>query len=377
MTADAQTILVVDDESEMRSFHKILLESEGFSVLEAKNGRDALDVIAANDSHVDAVLSDIMMPEMNGYELCKEIKTTKETEDLPFVFISSLASLDEKTKGYSYGADEYAIKPLEANELKIKIQNLIRIRNSKTELSKQVEESRNTTMQIMNFYSDLGHVLEFYKKSIDAKSLPDLAKLVFKVTEMYGLSCSLQVLDDDGVVNYGDKGEISPLEANVIELARQKERFYTFGSRLVINFKKFSLLVKNMPVKDEERCGNLRDSLGVLCNAIEARIDSLSTIKIDHKKNEIAEFVKEILDQTQFTFESIEKENVEAIEQLMENMENSFMSLGLSDEQEDNIRQVVEICMARTNDSFQRSQQVNAMFEEINDKLIEMTNMSK
>ncbi|HFE38738.1 MAG TPA: response regulator, partial [Gammaproteobacteria bacterium] len=366
------TVLIVDDESEMRELHKLFLMHGGFNVAEAENGKQAMQLLNEGEQQVDAILSDIVMPEMDGYEFCSAVKGQESTRDIPFIFISSLASLEEKSKGYSYGADDYIIKPLEAEELGLKIKNLIRRRESNSELSKQVIESRDAAMQIMNFYSDLGQILEFYKASVGVDSIEELADLLFGVTKGFGLHCSLQVHANSEVLNFGDEGEISPLEANVIELARQKERFYSFGSRLVINYEKFSFLVKNMPVENEERMGVLRDSLGVLCNAIEAKLGSLIAESLVAKKSEIAGIVQQVLQQTQVTFAVIEKENVNAIESLSGDIEESFLSLGLTEEQEENIRAVVEVCTQKVNVAFERGKALNAMFDEIRGKLGEI-----
>jgi len=366
---EKKTVLIVDDESEMRELHKLFLMHGGFDVIEAENGVDALDLLADETQHIDAILSDIVMPEMDGYEFCSKTKEQESTREIPFIFISSLSSLEEKTKGYSFGADDYVIKPLEAKELGLKIQNLIRRRESNTELSKQVNESRDAAMQIMNFYGDLGQILEFYKASVGVSSTEELAELLFGVTKGFGLRCSLQIHENGEILNFGDEGEISPLEANVIELARQKERFYSFASRLVINYDNFSFLVKNMPVDDEERTGTLRDSLGVLCNAIEAKLGSLIAESEIAKKSEIAGFVKNVLQQTQATFSVIEKENLTAIDELMGDVEESFLSLGLTEEQENNIRETIETCTKKVNVAFQRGEVLNSMFDEIRTKL--------
>lgn len=373
MSEAEATVLIVDDELEMRELHKIFLMHNGFQVVEAENGAAALQILNQEDQQIDAILSDILMPEMNGYEFCHAVKEQELTKEIPFIFISSLSTLEEKAKGYSYGADDYVIKPLEAKELGLKIKNLIRRRESNKALSLQVNESRDAAMQIMNFYGDLGQVLEFYKVSINAKSVEELAMLLFEVTSGFGLRCSLQVYVDDEILNYGDRGEISPLEANVIELARQKERFYSFSSRLVINYNAFSLLVKNMP-EEEERAGTLRDSLGVLCNAIEAKLGSLIAESANTKKIEIASFIQDVLAQTQTTFSVIEKENITAIDTLMEDIEDAFISLGLTEEQENNIRSVVEVCTQKVNQAFKRGETLYAMFDDIRDNLDEIKN---
>lgn len=376
MIENKVAILVVDDEPDLRELHKIYFEEAGFNVVMAENGKDALQVLEDNDA-IDVVVSDILMPELNGYELCKTIKADPEKSHIVVVFVSSLTTLEEKAKGYSYGADDYFSKPLQPEELKLKINNLIDYQSKNISLQREVKQSQSATMQIMNFYSDLGQVLEFYKSSINAKSFKELCDLVFEVLSSFGLRSSIQIVASDSTHNYGSEGTVSPLEANVIELSRAKSRFFEYGVRLIINYDHFSLLIKNMPIDDPERCGTLRDSLGVLCNAIEARIDSLLDQTINYKKTQITEDVKVVLEQTQGTFGKIEQDTLAALETMTDEIEDGFLSLGLTEAQEDKIREIIQECMTRTNSAFDRSRDLYTMFGEISASLNAMQSLNK
>ncbi|MDH3325563.1 MAG: response regulator [Gammaproteobacteria bacterium] len=377
MNETSPTILVVDDEAEMREVHQLLLLDAGFQVVSAVNGKNAIEIIENKDKPIDIILSDVVMPEMDGYALCKYVKSQEDVSDTPFIFISSLDTLEEKIKGLECGADEYVTKPLQVQELSFKIRNLIELQSRNKNLKKEVMDSQSAAMEIMNFYGDLGQILEFYKVSIGANSFEELARLLFDVTGGYGLSCSIQFHLPDEVLSFGDKGEISPLEANVMTLARKKDRVLSIGARLVINYQAFTLLIKNMPVDNVERTGTLRDSLGVLCNAVEARLNSLLTEKNDAKKTEITEAVQEVLEQTKMTFADIERRSIKAIEGLAEEIETAFFSLDLREEQENHIREIVKSCMANTNKAFEKGIDLNEMFDDINQNLTEILNIKK
>jgi len=370
-------ILIVDDEPEMRELHQLLLLDAGFQVISAEDGKNAIEIIEKGETPIDVVLSDVVMPEMDGYELCKYVKNHEDLPEIPFIFISSLETLEEKTKGFESGADDYITKPLQPKELAYKIKNLLELNKRNSELNKQVMDSQAATMQIMNFYGDLGQILEFYKVSIGAKSFAELSEQLFEVTRAYNLSCSIQYHLPDEIVNFGDKGEISPLEANVITLARKKARFFSFGARLVINYDTFSVLIKNMPVDDAERLGTLRDSLGVLCNAIEARVEALLREEVDAKKAKIVDVMHEVLEQTKVAFADIQKANVGAIDGMMDDIENAFFSLGLSEPQEERIREIVKACLNKTNQAFKKGLILNAMFDDIDNNLNAIAEVKK
>jgi two-component system response regulator PilR (NtrC family) len=109
-----QTILVVDDELSMRQFLKILLEKEGYRIVTAANGAEAID-IAATDT-IDLVVSDIRMPGINGLELLARLK--EKTPALPIIMITAFASPDDAVEAMKNGAFDYITKPFNVDEIK-------------------------------------------------------------------------------------------------------------------------------------------------------------------------------------------------------------------------------------------------------------------
>lgn len=116
------TLLLVEDNEEMLSFICDRLE-EQFTVETACNGKEALEVLRSN--HVDLIVSDIMMPVMNGYELCKEIKSDMDLCHIPIIFLTAKNDLDSKINGLKIGAEAYVEKPFSFNYLKTQIFSLL------------------------------------------------------------------------------------------------------------------------------------------------------------------------------------------------------------------------------------------------------------
>lgn len=119
---DELIALVVDDNFEVRLFIKSLLEND-FKVLEAANGQEALDL--AFENIPDIIISDVMMPEMNGLEFCQIIKTDERTDHIPVILTTVLSSQADRIEGLSRGADSYIPKPIDPNHLLIRVNKLI------------------------------------------------------------------------------------------------------------------------------------------------------------------------------------------------------------------------------------------------------------
>ena len=104
-----QTLLIVDDEP---SNIQLLMELLSFDhkILVANNGEKALKIAAA-DKRPDLILLDVVMPEMDGYEVCRQLKANEATKDIPVIFITARGSEDDQAKGFELGAVDYITKP--------------------------------------------------------------------------------------------------------------------------------------------------------------------------------------------------------------------------------------------------------------------------
>ena len=111
----AQTILVVDDDEDIRKVVSHNLEGEGYHVLTAAGGDKAMDIVKAEQP--DLVILDIMMPVRDGYDVLAEIRASPETADLPVVLLTAKRAESDIWEGWSSGADYYMTKPFEVGEL--------------------------------------------------------------------------------------------------------------------------------------------------------------------------------------------------------------------------------------------------------------------
>lgn len=114
-------ILIVDDNPEIREIIEILLTGEGFETVQAKDGMTALKIL--NQIEFDLIILDIMMPGMNGYQTCLEIR---KSSNAPILFLSARTKDSDKTLGFSSGGDDYLAKPFSYNELVSRVKALIR-----------------------------------------------------------------------------------------------------------------------------------------------------------------------------------------------------------------------------------------------------------
>jgi response regulator RpfG family c-di-GMP phosphodiesterase len=126
-------ILCVDDEAVNLKLYDAVLQPQGYEVLHAQSGARALEMVRAQK--IDLVLMDVMMPEMNGYDVCRQIKEDPERRATPVVLITSLQSRKERTKGIEAGAEDFISKPIDQGEVLARIRMLLRLKDLNEQLA--------------------------------------------------------------------------------------------------------------------------------------------------------------------------------------------------------------------------------------------------
>ncbi len=132
------TILVVDDESNNRFLLKTHLESAGYKIIIATNGREALEKV--KKSSPDLIILDIMMPEMDGFQVCQAFRQMPDTMIVPIVMVTALRGTDERIKGIEAGADDFISKPFNRMELITRVKSLLRIKKLNLALEQKIIE---------------------------------------------------------------------------------------------------------------------------------------------------------------------------------------------------------------------------------------------
>lgn len=137
---DRDKVLIVDDEQAIVELMGLYLKSD-YEVIPAYSGQEALEKVKTEKP--DIILLDVMMPDMNGYEVCRVLKTSVETQFLPVVMVTALSGKDDRIKGIDVGADEFLGKPVNRLELVTRVKSLLRIKHLQDKILAERNEAMN------------------------------------------------------------------------------------------------------------------------------------------------------------------------------------------------------------------------------------------
>ena len=153
-------ILVVDDEEKIRIIIKKYAEFEGYEITEASNGMEAIEACKKED--FDLIIMDVMLPELDGFSACKEIKKIK---DIPIIMLSARGEEYDKIHGFESGVDDYVVKPFSPKELMLRI-NVVISRNARN-----IQDSKVTGEQEHDVYKYEGLEIDFTSRvvTVDGK----------------------------------------------------------------------------------------------------------------------------------------------------------------------------------------------------------------
>ena len=182
------TILIIDDSAENRLLLSSQLGMEGYDILQAEGGHDGIET--AREKNPDLILLDVMMPEMNGFQVCEHLKGSEVTAGIPIIMVTALREVQYRIKGIEAGADEFLSRPHHREELLVRVQALIQLKRARERL----EEERNRLQLLYDISRAISTQLDLQQM---------MANIIAQTQAAVGATKgSILLLDDDGNVTH-------------------------------------------------------------------------------------------------------------------------------------------------------------------------------
>lgn len=165
-------ILIVDDTPDNLRLLTKILESQKYTVFKSLNGRMALQV--AHHNPPDLILLDINMPDMNGYEVCQQLKASEVTSHIPVIFISAMDQIDYKVRAFELGGQDYITKPFQKLEVLARVKNQLLIQQQKQQLQQEIQDRQQAEAEVRRLNANL-------ERQVHARTLELQQALNFEV----------------------------------------------------------------------------------------------------------------------------------------------------------------------------------------------------
>ena len=162
-------LLIVDDNADIRAYVRSIFESS-YHIIEAVNGKDGIQ--KAQQTIPTLIISDLMMPEMDGFEFCKYLKTNEMTSHIPVIMLTAKANMESRIEGLELGADDYLIKPFNTQEIRVRVKNLLekqeKLRQyfTKNSIETDVESVKINPIEVI-FFTKAKDILEKHLSESD------------------------------------------------------------------------------------------------------------------------------------------------------------------------------------------------------------------
>jgi len=368
-------VFAVDDDPVVRDVMTAILEPD----CNIQTFASAEDCLARMDEeHPDYFLLDVNLPGMDGYALCRQIKDNGALRNTPVTFVSGFDTIEERVKGYDAGGQDFIVKPFEPEELLRKLlvaQNMVQ---SQRQLAAQVEDAELLSSLVMASMDETGILLQFMSKLIAMDSAGEIAAGLLDLLRRYRLDGVVQTRVGRDIQTLSAAGENLPLEISVIEHVRDQGRIFEFRRRSVHNFERVTLMVNNLPLEDPDYCGRLRDHLSVAAQGVDSRLKAIETEALN-QRNQAAillalESVADTIMELRSAHQRDSADSAKLIVDLQETLLNSFYRLGLTDNQEKFLQNMVGDFMTRMVDLLNRGAETQETLQRLNDKLGQLRN---
>jgi len=343
------TILIVDDMADNRLLLDALLNDK-YTIQLAESGQQCLDMVS--EKKPDLILLDLVMPVMDGFEVCTKLKDNYDTQNIPVIFITSSTCDDEKLKAYELGADDFINKPFNHDELTAKISKTLSGVARINEAKELANAAQQAALIAMTNSSELGMIIKFMESAGESESFEKLAAQLDEVTQGFGLVCCFHFEFDDYSLNIGNGCVDGSLEARMIAEARKVGGIIGHGKRMFFNQKYVSMLVKNMPVDEDDKCGRYKDNLAVLLSSANGIAKTLGVEQsmMQQRRQLIKTTFDSTYERTQHVMglvNLLESNTVHVVQDIRSTFEEALFSLALTEDQENHLMGIFDAGMEK------------------------------
>lgn len=372
--SEAFKVFVVDDDAFVLDIIRGILEPacevETFDSVEACAPR--LDT-----TKPDMFLLDVRMPGIDGYAFCRQIKDDAGLRHIPVTFVSGQDTIDARLKGYDAGGEDFIVKPFQAEEVLRKVKIAQQIARDKRALTSQLEDSELLSSLVMANMDEYAILVRFMRELISWDTEQEIATGILDMLRRYRLDGVAQTRISQRTLTLSAQGANLPLEASVLNHVRGMDRIFEFRNRSVHNFQRLTMMINNLPLDDPDYCGRLRDHLCIAAESTEARLKAIETEEAS-RRSQIG--IQGALERVRTLTASLHQAHLrdratssELFVRMEQSLANAFVHLGMSEDQERHLGDLVHKFMKELVELLDRGEETHQALQELGERLGQLT----
>lgn len=389
MNETKRRVLVADDDELVVAMLEATLTPE-YEVLTVAAGDRAIALL--QEQAVDAVVLDVEMPGLDGYETCQALRADAATADLPVLFHSARTHLEERLRGYAAGGDDYLAKPFDPVELSAKLDRLItqrikerqRAAEQQQDMAGQLDDMINAVLSSADMVGEAGVVLDFQRRLTTCADHAAVAQAMLDALARYGLEGCVRITGRSNVHSTNGRTlRCSALEMSILDHLQAPSagpRIRALGQHTGFGYSPIVLFVRNlcmarpetMDRQEAERHGRHIDNVALV---VEGALTRVAALDAEQAARDLAS-TRDLVDLTRDALTDIsaqghaQRMQVRAVlGRLAAQFEQAFLSLGLTQSQEDFLIDTLRERTAEVMDTLARSQEVEARLQAVIERL--------
>lgn len=286
-------VLVIDDDPLAFEIIKGTLK-DSFTLFHALDGEQGLAMQQEHDPFL--ILLDIEMPGMSGFDVCEALRAKSLPEQPYVIFISAHNTSEERLHAYSSGGDDFILKPLSPREVLFKTQLASEAQQDLLKLQASAQEAMSAAMSAISEIGSMGIILKLFRQLFASNEMTEVVNALLAAMHDLGLKGVVQCKDESSQVVLNTEGRSSQMEKVLLDgLSGDERHVVDYGTRTAFNFPSALVLVKNMPVDDEEQLGRLRDLVAQMTEGASGRLTSIAREKRSTNSDNIRYYHADVL----------------------------------------------------------------------------------
>lgn len=321
----------------------------------------------------DIFLVNVDLPGMDGFALCRTLKQRADTASIPVVFITRTDLAEVRLAGYEAGGEDFISKPYVIDEVRYRVGNIHKAIERHEAMRQQLAGSEELSSLLLSNMDEYAVLIKFMRVLNESPDADAIAQAILGMLHSFRLQGAVQIRLPGRTFTLGDAGRDHPMETATIAHVATLERIFQFKRCSAYNFDLLTVLVNNMPVEDADLCGRLRDHLAIAAEMADARIRAMVADQrfrvtqhgIGKLLPDIQQTIRDFIERRELTHRTATTQVRELVDQLV----ISFTPLGLSQELEEEIANMVLEKAQGILKVFDHADETTAMLGELEERL--------